>query len=40
VNGVNPYKVLVKLFEELPNAKTVEDYERLADLILKPEISG
>ena len=40
VNGVNPYKALVKLFEELPNAKTVEDYERLADLILKPEISG
>ena len=27
MNGVNPYKVLVKLFEELPNAKTVEDYE-------------
>ena len=37
VNGVNPYKALVKLFEELPKAKTIDDYERLADLILKPE---
>ena len=34
VNGVNPYRALVKLFTELPKAKTLEDYERLADIIL------
>lgn len=33
VNGVNPYAALVTLFTELPKAKTIEDYERLAEVI-------
>jgi transposase len=37
MNGANPYKALVKLFNEIPKATSVEDFERLADLILKPE---
>lgn len=37
VNGVNPYRALVKILTEIPMAKTIEDYERLADLILTPE---
>ena len=36
-NGVNPYKALVKIFTELPKAQTIEEYERLAELILSPE---
>ncbi|NJL26256.1 MAG: IS66 family transposase [Calothrix sp. SM1_5_4] len=34
VNGVNPYAALVKIFTELPLAKTIEDFERLAEIIL------
>jgi transposase len=34
INNVNPYKALKTLFTELPKAKTLEDYERLADLIV------
>ena len=37
VNDVNPYTALVKLFTELPKAKTIEDFERLAEIILAPE---
>ncbi len=37
LNGVNPYKALCKILAEIPLAKTVEDYERLADVILTPE---
>ena len=37
INGVDPYKALVKMFTELPKAQTIEDYERLAELILSPE---
>ena len=37
VNGVNPYRALVKICTDIPNAKSYEDYERLADLILTPE---
>lgn len=37
VNGVNPYRALVKIFTELPKAKTLEDFEALADLLLTPE---
>ena len=40
VNGVNPYRALVKLFTELPNAQTIEDYEALANLILVPEVAS
>jgi transposase len=36
INGVNPYRSLVKLFTDIPNAKSIEDYERLAELILTP----
>jgi len=36
-NGVNPYKALVKMFRELPTVSTIEEYERLAELILSPE---
>jgi len=36
LNGVNPYKALVKIFEEVPLAQTLEDYERIADVILSP----
>lgn len=37
VNGVNPYAALVKLFAEIPLAKTIEDFERLAEIILSPD---
>ncbi|MFN7729285.1 MAG: IS66 family transposase, partial [Bdellovibrio sp.] len=37
VNGVDPYKALVKIIKELPLAKNIEDFERLADVILTPE---
>jgi transposase len=40
VNGVNPYRALVKLFTELPKAQTIEDYEALANLILVPELTA
>ena len=36
VNDVNPYTALVKLFTELPKATGLEDYERLAEIILAP----
>ena len=38
VNGVNPYDALVKLFTALPLAKTLEDFERLAEIILSPAL--
>lgn len=40
VNGVNPYAALVKIFTELPKATCLEDYERLAEIILSPETVG
>lgn len=39
-NGVNPYKALVKMFTELPKIQTIEEYERLAELILSPELTA
>ena len=36
VNGVNIYRALSRILAELPLAKTCDDYERLADLILTP----
>lgn len=36
INGVNPYKALVRLFTEIPLAKSIDDYERLAEIILAP----
>ncbi|HBD7173647.1 TPA: transposase domain-containing protein [Legionella pneumophila] len=35
INGVNPYTALKKIFEELPLATTADDYERLANLLLR-----
>ena len=37
LNGVNAYKALSKILTEVPLAKTLEEYERLADFILTPE---
>jgi transposase len=34
VNGVNPYKALEYIFAHIPRAKSIEDYERLADIIV------
>ena len=36
VNGVNVYRALTQILTELPFAKTCDDYERLAELILTP----
>ena len=36
INGVNPYQALKQIFELVPLAKDIEDYERLADLLLSP----
>lgn len=37
VNQVEPYQALVKMIDQIPLAKTIEDYESLADLILSPK---
>jgi hypothetical protein len=34
INGGNPYAILKFLFAEVPKAKTVDEYDRLADVIL------
>lgn len=34
LNGANPYEVLETIFTEIPKAKTLEEIERLADLLL------
>jgi hypothetical protein len=34
VNGVKPYNLLKYLFQEIPKAKTIEDIENLADIIM------
>jgi transposase len=34
VNDVNIYGAMKHLFDEIPKAKTIEDYERLADVIM------
>lgn len=36
VNGVNPHAALEKIIEQIPKASTLEDYERLAEIILAP----
>ena len=40
MNGVNPYTALVKMLAELPTFQTLEEYERLAELILSPELTA
>ncbi|MFN7728448.1 MAG: transposase [Bdellovibrio sp.] len=34
VNDVNIYEAMKYLFTEIPKAKTIEEYERLADVIM------
>jgi transposase len=34
INAVNPHKALDHIFTEIPKAKSVEDYEHLADIIV------
>ena len=34
INGNDPYQILKTLFEQVPLAKTIDDFEKLADLIL------
>lgn len=34
INGVNPYAALKSIFEQIPSSKSIEDYERLADLLI------
>jgi transposase len=36
LNGKDPFKALTEIFYLLPNAKTLEDYERLANLLVSP----
>jgi transposase len=36
-NKVNPYKALEEIFSQIPLAEAIEDYERLADLLLSPK---
>jgi transposase len=38
INGVNPYKAITQILTEIPMATTIEDYERLAEIILTPKI--
>lgn len=35
-NGVNPYDALNKIFDEIPRASSIEDYERIAQYLLVP----
>jgi transposase len=37
INKVNPYKALVKILTKIPLAKSIEDYEALANLIVTPD---
>jgi transposase len=39
LNGVNPFDALETIFNEIPKAKTLEDVERLADLLLNKRTS-
>ena len=36
LNGINPYTALVKIFTEIPLAKTIDDYERITNYLLSP----
>lgn len=38
LNGVNPYQALKQIFELVPLAETIDDFERLADLLVTPKI--
>ena len=36
LNGKDPFKVMTEIFKSLPFTKTLEDYEKLTDLLLSP----
>ena len=36
LNGKDPFKVMTEIFEKIPQATTLEDYERLTNLLLSP----
>lgn len=36
LNGLNPYDALDRIFTEVPLAKTIDDYERIATYLLSP----
>lgn len=36
INGVNPYAALEKIFTEIPLAKSIDDYERIAASLFTP----
>ena len=38
-NGVEPFAALKKIFDELPLATTIDDFERLADYLFTPAIA-
>ena len=38
LNGANPHHALSLIFEQVPLARTSEDYERLADFLLSPTV--
>jgi transposase len=40
LNNVNPYEALKKIFEQVPLAKTIEDYERIAEILLTPTLNS
>ena len=35
VNGKDPFKVMTEIFNKLPSAETIDDYEKLANLLTK-----
>jgi transposase len=39
LNGVNPIAALKAIFEQVPYARNIEDFEHLADLLLSPSLS-
>jgi transposase len=36
LNGKDPYQAMTEIFYQLPHAKTVDDYEKLSELLLSP----
>lgn len=36
LNGKNPFTVLTEILKQLPTANTIDDYEKLAELLLSP----
>jgi len=39
VNGVNPYRALVHVFTELPKAESLDEIEKLVDLLQVPAVT-